>query len=101
VEGLWIWSTSQTKIVAHNWEPSEPNNVGYGEDCLVVNHDGKWNDFPCNITTPYICEAEFVAIFYPLIVDNVMIHHHHIRSVDKLFIETIKSFLTKYCRNNV
>lgn len=61
MERQWIWSTSQTKIAAHNWEPSEPDNV-FGEDCLTVNHDGSWDDIPCDITIPYICEAEFVTI---------------------------------------
>ncbi|VDI34224.1 low affinity immunoglobulin epsilon Fc receptor [Mytilus galloprovincialis] len=58
VEGQWIWSTSQTSIVAHNWEPSEPNNIGTGEDCLTVNHDGLWNDVPCDTDVRFICEAE-------------------------------------------
>ncbi|XP_052080722.1 perlucin-like [Mytilus californianus] len=58
VEGQWIWSTSQTGILAHNWEPSEPNNIGPGEDCLTVNHDGLWNDVPCDTAVPFICEAE-------------------------------------------
>ena len=38
------------------WDFGEPNDVGMGEDCVVLKHDGLWNDVSCSQTSAYICE---------------------------------------------
>eukprot|EP00964_Phaeocystis_antarctica_P054976 scaffold32325_cov65-Phaeocystis_antarctica.AAC.1 len=54
-EGAWVWSPSNTPLSYTNWYPSEPNNSG-GEDCLMGNYGGKWNDGTCTEKNKYVCQ---------------------------------------------
>ena len=40
-------------------EPSDGSGLGRGEDCVIVNAGGKWNDYPCTGHDIFgsICEA--------------------------------------------
>jgi len=58
VEGEWIWTTTRATISPTHWAPSEPNDAAPHEDCLLLKHDGNWNDEPCSIMYPFICETE-------------------------------------------
>lgn len=37
-----------------DFSPTEPNNDGGAENCLVVVSSG-WNDVPCGVARPYVC----------------------------------------------
>lgn len=39
-----------------NWNDGEPNNVGFGEDCVVILENGKWNDVSCSDSFLAVCE---------------------------------------------
>nr|AAA41554.1 mannose-binding protein C precursor [Rattus norvegicus] len=39
-----------------NWNEGEPNNVGSGENCVVLLTNGKWNDVPCSDSFLVVCE---------------------------------------------
>ncbi|XP_037352997.1 mannose-binding protein C [Talpa occidentalis] len=39
-----------------NWEDGEPNNVGSGEDCVMIKTSGKWNDISCSTSILAVCE---------------------------------------------
>ena len=40
-----------------NYQPNEPNNNG-DEDCVAIyGNDGKWNDLPCTMKLPFICQS--------------------------------------------
>ena len=38
----------------------QPNDAGVGEDCAVLYHDaeGKWHDYPCGSSFPFVCERK-------------------------------------------
>ncbi|XP_028415346.1 E-selectin-like [Dendronephthya gigantea] len=38
------------------WNTGEPNNVGGNEDCVEMWENGHWNDAPCTLARPFICE---------------------------------------------
>ncbi|XP_035285841.1 C-type lectin domain family 17, member A-like isoform X3 [Anguilla rostrata] len=62
-EGDWFW-VDGTKLVRGFWIDGEPNNNN-DEDCgyMVKTCNasiltlGSWNDAPCNMSCPWICEA--------------------------------------------
>jgi hypothetical protein len=57
-EGTWVWSSGQS-VSYTNWEPGEPNDAGFREDCGQLNRfsGDTWNDEPCGSSFRYICEA--------------------------------------------
>jgi hypothetical protein len=59
-EMMWVWSNGEP-FVYDNWRSGEPNNGGEtGEDCMIMEIDngGTWDDRPCNLAYPYLCERE-------------------------------------------
>ncbi|OWF51216.1 perlucin-like [Mizuhopecten yessoensis] len=58
IEGEWIWASTLSPITNANWSPGEPNDLAGREDCLGVVLSGLWNDVPCNISLPFVCELE-------------------------------------------
>jgi Lectin C-type domain len=64
IEGSWGWSNGTSSYA--NWYPGEPNNGGNGEDCAVDRfswkvggiYDERWNDSPCEMEFPFICERD-------------------------------------------
>ena len=59
-EGVFEWS-DQTPLDYTYWQPGEPNDNNYAEDCthLWTAGDGKgddWNDAQCSIALPYVCK---------------------------------------------
>ncbi|XP_060079457.1 perlucin-like protein [Ylistrum balloti] len=58
VEGDWIWASTMEPITNANWSPGEPNDNAGTEDCLAIVLNGLWNDVPCNISLPFVCEIE-------------------------------------------
>lgn len=55
-EGAWVTVTGESvdTLGYHGWGPSEPNNVGRGEDCAVLG--GSINDIPCASQKQFVCE---------------------------------------------
>ncbi|XP_032250471.1 low affinity immunoglobulin epsilon Fc receptor [Phoca vitulina] len=45
-EGEFIWM-DQGPLNYSNWRPGEPNNGGQGEDCVMMQGSGEWNDAFC------------------------------------------------------
>ncbi|XP_055969176.1 low affinity immunoglobulin epsilon Fc receptor [Sorex fumeus] len=46
LEGQFIWM-DENPLNYNNWGPGEPNNQEPSEDCVVMEHSGKWNDMDC------------------------------------------------------
>ncbi|XP_008053830.1 low affinity immunoglobulin epsilon Fc receptor [Carlito syrichta] len=46
VEGEFIWMDG-SPVDYSNWLPGEPNNHGQGEDCVMMQGSGHWNDILC------------------------------------------------------
>ncbi|XP_072021026.1 uncharacterized protein [Amphiura filiformis] len=59
-EGSFEW-TDGTPLDYSNWKSGEPNDSGFGEDCVdmssyaVVNGQS-WNDNNCSVSYPYTCK---------------------------------------------
>ena len=58
-ENRWVWVDGSNAVYT-NWEPGEPNNQG-NEDCVHMRRipsrpDGKWNDAPCSLKLPFVCQ---------------------------------------------
>lgn len=54
-EGEWRW-LSQEVWFFQNFEVGRPDNVGGVEHCLSKQGSGLWNDLPCDVQLPYMCE---------------------------------------------
>nr|XP_036874490.1 low affinity immunoglobulin epsilon Fc receptor-like isoform X1 [Manis javanica] len=46
IEGEFIWM-DQKPLDYTNWRPGEPNNQALGEDCVMMQSSGQWNDAFC------------------------------------------------------
>ncbi|XP_034075305.1 ladderlectin-like [Gymnodraco acuticeps] len=55
-EGRWMWSDGCAAKYLF-WYRRQPNNSGRGEDCVLNNWRGKWNDGPCSSTFPSVCAS--------------------------------------------
>ncbi|XP_062409803.1 C-type mannose receptor 2-like [Sardina pilchardus] len=57
--GDWQWSLAdrdfygENEAEFRNWAPGQPN--GGGEECGFMWHGGKWHDFRCHESSPFIC----------------------------------------------
>jgi hypothetical protein len=59
-EGTWAWITGEP-FVYDRWRDGEPNDGGLDagpENCMVIEADnaGTWDDRPCELAYPYLCE---------------------------------------------
>ncbi|KAM5236458.1 mannose-binding protein C [Ctenodactylus gundi] len=54
-EGLFV-DRAGNQPTYSNWNQGEPNNVGSGENCVIILSDGKWNDIPCSQSFVTVCE---------------------------------------------
>ena len=68
-EGTWRWLASGpiyyqdgVSLEFTNWREGEPNNAN-GENCMIIEGDDvdpaggpHWDDRPCDVTYPYMCE---------------------------------------------
>ncbi|XP_053483839.1 snaclec rhodocytin subunit alpha-like [Ictalurus furcatus] len=57
---IWQWSGGEQSNFT-NWYPREPNDLGPGENCVVMNSYG-WYDTSCYKTFPSICCRRFVLV---------------------------------------
>ncbi|KAM6156695.1 mannose-binding protein A-like [Erethizon dorsatum] len=57
-EGQFMYVTGGT-LAYSNWRKDEPNDHGSGEDCVVLQTNGLWNDISC--TSAYLAVCEFSA----------------------------------------
>ncbi|XP_025020909.1 mannose-binding protein-like, partial [Python bivittatus] len=53
-EGRFVYLNGET-LRYTNWKSEEPNDLK-GEDCVVLQVDGLWNDISCNHKALIICE---------------------------------------------
>lgn len=59
-EGVYRWANGvilQRGVDYENWNTTEPNNF-FGEDCIEMRGDGRWNDETCDATRRYVCECD-------------------------------------------
>ncbi|XP_074089089.1 mannose-binding protein C [Macrotis lagotis] len=54
-EGQFTYLTGE-RISYTNWRRNEPNDHGSGEDCVLMNTDGTWNDISCTSSWLVVCE---------------------------------------------
>uniref|UniRef100_A0A8C3WZG0 C-type lectin domain-containing protein n=1 Tax=Catagonus wagneri TaxID=51154 RepID=A0A8C3WZG0_9CETA len=54
-EGQFMYVTGG-RITYSNWKSKEPNDYGSGEDCVILNRDGLWNDISCSSSFLAVCE---------------------------------------------
>ncbi|XP_020833027.1 mannose-binding protein C isoform X2 [Phascolarctos cinereus] len=54
-EGQFVYITGE-RMTYTNWRENEPNNHGSGEDCVLLNNDGSWNDISCTTSLLAVCE---------------------------------------------
>ena len=65
VNGNWWWIYDQTRPNFKLWYPGLPYSANtkasknYNCGMMLYNHSGKWHDYPCSHTIPYICESNF------------------------------------------
>ena len=60
IEGHWLWWDG-TRLDYRNFSQRQPNNLGGNEDCLEMwisfrNGRGVWNDNPCFVLHPFLCQ---------------------------------------------
>ncbi|XP_002722072.2 low affinity immunoglobulin epsilon Fc receptor isoform X3 [Oryctolagus cuniculus] len=56
IEGEFIW-VDGSRMDYSNWNPGEPNNGGQGEDCVMMQGSGLWNDAFCrSLLDAWVCE---------------------------------------------
>ncbi|XP_069121148.1 perlucin-like protein isoform X2 [Argopecten irradians] len=60
LEGHWIWANSDDPVQYKDWAPSEPQNLGSGENCICLqsNRAFKWIDVSCDAKMPFICKMK-------------------------------------------
>ncbi len=58
-EGNFVWESSGAPLSYLNWFEGEPNNLGGNEGCMHFRTDGQWNDRPCQLVLPAMCEVLF------------------------------------------
>uniref|UniRef100_H3A8U5 C-type lectin domain-containing protein n=1 Tax=Latimeria chalumnae TaxID=7897 RepID=H3A8U5_LATCH len=80
----WLWSNGKPALF-QDWGQGEPNNGGNNENCAGLwfdnNRDGKWINFPCSCSFPFLCYQDQSK--YILVKEN------------KTWIEALN-----YCRTN-
>ena len=54
VEGTFQW-VDGSSLTHQPWAPGEPNNQGE-EDCAMGSLYRQWNDYPCHLPHPFICQ---------------------------------------------
>ena len=60
VEGQWLWNDG-SNLTFSDWNSTEPNNSGDGEDCAILYTTGlrkkvEWCDLSCSEKHRYVCE---------------------------------------------
>lgn len=56
IEGEFVWMDGNP-LDYSNWGPGEPNNGGQGEDCVMMQGSGQWNDAYCRSTLDsWVCD---------------------------------------------
>ncbi|XP_074060441.1 C-type lectin domain family 4 member G-like [Macrotis lagotis] len=60
-EGVHNWIDG-TKLDYTNWNIGEPNDSQGTEDCVMMLHHGKWNDYTCELSSDnWICEKRQIC----------------------------------------
>lgn len=57
-EATWEWLSGETWFYEH-FAAERPDNVGRSEHCLTLDNDGFWDDAPCELELPYVCERAY------------------------------------------
>ncbi|XP_036375368.1 uncharacterized protein LOC118771466 [Megalops cyprinoides] len=69
----WRWSLadrgfySEGEAEFRDWESGQPNDRVGTEDCVAVERNGKWHDFPCQDNIYFVCydsEKHFLFLFH-------------------------------------
>ncbi|KAM8776123.1 mannose-binding protein A-like isoform 1-T2 [Rhynchonycteris naso] len=54
-EGQFVYVTGE-RLTYSNWKENEPNDHGSGEDCVILQKNGLWNDISCSSSFQAVCE---------------------------------------------
>ncbi|KAK7171290.1 hypothetical protein R3I94_001282 [Phoxinus phoxinus] len=54
----WRWSYQEESVEFKSWEPGQPDNYGWGEECVAVYYTGVWRDYFCDQTRYFVCSDE-------------------------------------------
>ncbi|XP_044521699.1 mannose-binding protein C [Gracilinanus agilis] len=54
-EGQFTYLTGG-RVTYTNWKKDEPNDYGPGEDCVLMQNNGLWNDISCTASLLAVCE---------------------------------------------
>ncbi len=60
-EGTFQWADGSVWGSYTNWEPSQPDNAGGGQDCTATSNGGQWYDYDCNSMYQYVCRKPVLA----------------------------------------
>ena len=76
VNGDWRWIYDQTTpnykfwYTGHPYPTSNAASKNYNCAMMAYSNGGKWQDYQCSYTIPYICESNFVSLLF-YFVDNM------------------------------
>lgn len=65
-EGTFLHVTGMAPVYS-NWNPSEPSDTAGSEDCGAHYVGIEWNDYPCSIDLPYVCECDLRPLPSPAV----------------------------------
>ena len=85
-----------------NWEKmnKEPNNQLGIENCTEMYHDGTWNDYPCYLRRPYVCQMPCMSLIQCILTNFLlqdsktiknMVNHQNFRDTCVFFCTHFQS----------
>jgi hypothetical protein len=57
-EGSFKWVIGNGGPISHDWAPGQPDDYLGGQDCLMLMHNGTFDDNLCTSEKVYMCEKQ-------------------------------------------
>ncbi len=51
----WHWSYNEESLVFKSWASGQPDNYGYGQECVGILPNGAWHDLYCTEIRYFVC----------------------------------------------
>ncbi len=51
----WRWSYNEESLVFKSWASGQPDNYGYGQECVGILPNGAWHDLYCTDIRYFVC----------------------------------------------